>query len=84
MLSLIKQHIKQSQAHLREVNMTYFEHMLFSLRFARQFMNASCNACIHACIPSLHMTSSTDLIHQLCEHKNTRREDVQCEDNIKK
>ena len=81
MLSMIKHHIKQSQAHLREVNMTYLEHMIFSFRFAKQFMNVSCNAIIHGCMPSLHKTSSTDFIHQLCEdEKDTNQEDVKDED----
>jgi len=51
--------------HLREVNMTYFDHMKFSLFLSFTFVKASFCAFIHAIYPDILVTSSTDTLELL-------------------
>jgi len=51
--------------HLDDVNMTYTEHMNFSLGLSKIFLVASVKAVIHAFIPDVLITSSTDYIKLL-------------------
>lgn len=51
--------------HLEDVNMTYTEHMMFSLGLSKIFLLASVKAIIHAFIPDVLITSSTDYIKLL-------------------
>ena len=51
--------------HPRKVNMTYTKHMFTSLNMSHTFMKSSIKAFIHAFIPSLYETSSTDTIKEL-------------------
>ena len=48
--------------HLTKVNMTYYEHMKFSLSLSSQFALSSLQAFIHAFYPDIFITSSTDNI----------------------
>ena len=49
-----------SHAHLRSVCMTYLQHACFSLSLARRFAFGAFGAVVHALVPSLFVTSSTD------------------------
>jgi hypothetical protein len=58
--------------HPNENNMTYFEHLFFSLSFSFQFSVASFYAFIHAFFPNTFTTSSYDyskLIYDTIEAK---------------
>ena len=55
------------EKHLKEVNMTYYEHLRHSLNFSKVFMDASYKAYIHAILPSKYQTTSTDLTRKLNE-----------------
>lgn len=46
--------------HPNSVCMTYFEHCFLSLRFAGLYMIGSFKAIVHAFIPSLFITSTSD------------------------
>ena len=59
--------------HLQEVNMNYFEHLKFSSFLGLQFFIASQKAFIHALIPGLFTTSSTDYtdsLNRILQKKN--------------
>ena len=58
--------------HLENVNMTYTEHMMFSLGLSKIFLVASVKAIIHAFIPDVLITSSTDNIELLKNKMNHR------------
>ena len=51
--------------HLKDINMTYTEHMMFSLGLSKIFLEAGAKAIIHAFIPDVLLTSSTDSIELL-------------------
>jgi hypothetical protein len=64
-------------SHPYTVCMTYSEHCNFSLKLARYFFSASCKAFIHAFIPNLFITSSSDTIENvklLLETSGCRKE----------
>ncbi len=48
--------------HLTDVNMTYTQHFVNSFDYSTLFLIASFKAFIHAIIPCLYKTSSTDLL----------------------
>jgi len=58
--------------HLEDVNMTYTEHMNFSLGLSKIFLVASVKAVIHAFIPDVLITSSTDYIKVLKDKMHHR------------
>ena len=58
--------------HLEDVNMTYVEHMMFSLGLSQIFLVASVKAVIHAFIPDVLITSSTDYIKVLKDKMHHR------------
>ena len=51
--------------HLQDVNISYTEHMIFSLGLSKIFLEAGAKAIIHAFIPDVLITSSTDSIELL-------------------
>lgn len=51
--------------HLKDVNMTYFDHMKFSLFLSFTFLKATFGAFIHAIYPDILVTSSTDTLEFL-------------------
>ena len=51
--------------HLRDVNMTYFDHMKFSLFLSFTFLKATFGAFIHAIYPDILVTTSTDTLEFL-------------------
>lgn len=48
--------------HPQAVCMSYFEHCMFSLKLARYFAVGSFKAVVHAFLPSMYITSSSDLL----------------------
>ena len=51
--------------HLKDVDMTYGDHLIFSLSLSRIFLESSIKAIIHAFLPDVYVTSSTDNIKLL-------------------
>lgn len=51
--------------HPREHKITYIQHSMISLNFAKSFFIASIKAIVHAFIPSLFVTSSTECIKEI-------------------
>ena len=51
--------------HLRDVNMTYFDHMKFWLFLSFTFLKATFGTSIHAIYPDILVTSSTDTLEFL-------------------
>ena len=51
--------------HLKDVDMTYWEHLRFSLSLSKIFLEASFKAIIHALLPDVYVTSSTDNVKLL-------------------
>lgn len=51
--------------HPEENNMTYLQHMFFSLHIGAAFLSASMCSFVHAIIPELFKTSSSDLVRAL-------------------
>ena len=48
--------------HPQAVCMSYFEHCMFSLKLARYFAVGSLKAVVHAFLPNMYITSSSDLL----------------------
>jgi hypothetical protein len=63
--------------HPNSVCMTYFEHMSLSLGFSKTLMGASWKSLVHAFVPSMYITSTSDtqkkLRRQLTEAGCERR-----------
>ena len=55
-------------SHLRDVKMTYFQHLKVSLGYSYSFMTGSIKAFIHGVFPDMYTTSTSDLIRKL--HKD--------------
>lgn len=53
--------------HPEKVCMTYYEHFKHSMKFSYMFMLASFKACIHAIIPDVYITSTTNTIKEIAE-----------------
>ena len=51
--------------HPQKVCMSYFQHCFFSLKLARYFLVGTFKAIVHAFIPSLYITSSSDMIEDV-------------------
>ena len=51
--------------HLKDVNMSYFAHMKFSLFLSFTFLKASFTAFVHAIYPDIFITSSTETLELL-------------------
>ena len=51
--------------HPNNVCMTYFQHMSLSLGFSKKLFVGSLQAYIHAIIPSLYITSTSDLLKDI-------------------
>ena len=57
--------------HPREVCMTYWEHLSFSMHLSYDFAKASIGAFVHALLPPLFLTHSTDTIQIITEELRT-------------
>ena len=57
--------INYFKKHPEENNMTYLQHMCFSLHLSAAFLSASMCAFVHAIVPELFKTSSSDLVRSL-------------------
>jgi len=51
--------------HPKNVCMTYFQHMKFSLNLSYRFFKGSIFAFIHAIYPDIYITYSSDLINDI-------------------
>lgn len=51
--------------HLKEVNMTYKEHLLFSGKLSIKLFIGSIKALLHAIYPDIYVTSSSDVYNYL-------------------
>ena len=58
--------------HPKEVCMTYFEHMKFSLYLSYMFGKASFCALIHAVYPDILITTSSDTIDKLFKDDDSK------------
>ena len=52
-------------SHLKNVNMTYLQHMRTSFGYSYTFFSGSIKAFIHGIFPNMYETSTSDLIKQL-------------------
>ena len=59
--------------HPESVGMTYYEHMLGSLHYSYLFFVGSIKAGIHAVLPFLYETSTTDLVQSVKCHLDASR-----------
>lgn len=59
--------------HLLEINMTYWDHFLFSGSLSMKLMKGSIQALFHAIHPDLFVTSTTDLIEDLSKELNSMK-----------
>ena len=66
--------------HLKEVCMTYPEHMFFSLNLCALFFFGCVESIFHAIFPFVFKTSSTDRTIEL--HNNLARRRIHCENII--
>ena len=51
--------------HLKTMNMDYFEHMLISLNYALILFISTIKAIIHAFIPDIFITSTSECINEI-------------------
>lgn len=58
--------------HLKDVNMTFFEHFLFAMSLSNDFFVGSVKSFIHAICPEIYQTSTTDLIKTTNDKINSR------------
>jgi|UniRef100_A0A6C0DWS3 hypothetical protein len=67
--------------HLEEMNMGYFEHMFISLHYAFILLLSCIKAFIHAFIPDIYVTSTSECIveinKELTRHKKNNIENYQ-------
>jgi len=59
--------------HPAKAGMTYIQHFKFSMNLSKKFAIASAAAAIHAIIPDILVTHSTDTINKLHEHMNNKK-----------
>ena len=58
--------------HLKQVNMTYYQHMKHSLGLSYDLLNGSIKAFVHGIFPNLYETSTTDLTIKLNNKLNIK------------
>ncbi len=51
--------------HLKEVNMSYYQHFIFSTYLSIRLFTGSMKALLHAIYPDSFVTSTTDLLEEL-------------------
>lgn len=59
--------------HLLEINMTYWNHFLFSGSLSIKLMKGSMQALLHAIYPDLFVTSTSDLVEYLSNELNSNK-----------
>lgn len=52
-------------AHPKNVCMTYFQHFIFSMKLSFHYFLYAYKATVHAIIPSLYITSSSDSVKEI-------------------
>jgi hypothetical protein len=57
--------IKKSQKHLEQANESYFEHMIIALKISFELLIGSLIAFIHALLPSVFTSSTSNKIKKL-------------------
>lgn len=62
--------LKIFTAHPKSVGMTYQQHMHGSLNYSKQLLTASYKAFIHAFLPFMYETSTTDTIKNIQDDMN--------------
>lgn len=72
-LDNIKNIYNESIDHLKDVDMNYIEHLKFSSSLSFQFFIAAQKALIHALIPGIFITSSSDCLSLLDEKLNDKK-----------
>ena len=66
--------------HPAKVCMTYKQHFIFSMGISKQFLEGSYKALVHAIIPDIYITSTSDIVKNV----NHKLENSGCRDKIKK
>lgn len=51
--------------HLKQINMTYFQHLKVSFGYSYYFLNGSLKAFVHGILPNCYETSTSDLIKKM-------------------
>ena len=69
---MLKNNCLIKSEHLDEVNMSYIDHLKFSLGLSKIFLESSVKAIIHALLPDIFITSSTDSIKLLNDKMHFR------------
>jgi hypothetical protein len=59
--------------HLLEINMTYWNHFLFSGSLSIKLMKGSMQALLHAIYPDLFVTSTSELVEYLSNELNSNK-----------
>ena len=63
-------------AHLKETNETYFEHMFHAIRYGFRMILAGFACIIHAIIPDLFVTTASDTIKGIIDDVARRKENI--------
>ena len=64
-LQILIQMDPRIRQHLKDVHMSYCQHFLFSSQLSLNLLVGAYKAFLHACIPSLHTISTTELVKAL-------------------
>ena len=51
--------------HLKDINMTYYEHLICALGYAGKLMLASFTLIIHAFLPNIFVTTASDIVKNI-------------------
>ena len=51
--------------HPKQVCMTYFEHFILSMNFSKLFAIGAFKAFVHAILPDVYITSTTDIVEEI-------------------
>lgn len=65
--------LKLFTEHPESLGMTYYEHMVGSLHYSYLFLVGSIKAGIHAILPFLYETSTTELVQSVRTHLDASR-----------
>jgi len=60
--------------HLKNINMTYYEHLTCALSYASKLMFASFALIIHAFLPNIFVNTASDIIKNLNQKMSKTKE----------
>lgn len=68
-------------SHLKDINESYFEHMLYALKYGFKMLGAGIACILHAIFPDIFVTAASDTIKSITSEIEERKQKKQLASN---